>query len=160
MKDYYKQGYEKISCFNCGEDIEVTCNEKGEYSILKEEAYCNNCNLLHVRGRDTIIERNKDSIFDFQPAEDHENYEEYNCKYCNNKHEKTKPTTSKFEVIKTVIRSNKGHLELRCQCGERTEISQLVENEIINCQNCKRKITLSSENKIERTKNNKISPAK
>lgn len=114
-EEYYKAGYYNTKCKECNEMIESKCGTKNNNeNALKDIAYCDNCDLLHTREREYLVDPNP-TPFNFYNWD--RNYEDsYNCSFCQFKHKYSKPVTS-WKTPDPELKSYET-ITINCKCGE------------------------------------------
>jgi predicted RNA-binding Zn-ribbon protein involved in translation (DUF1610 family) len=131
-EEYYRAGGVDFNCPECGSKCEMSCSALG----LSDVAYCESCSYEFRRSREPLVDDISDGIVLEERKTERDQYEEYNCEYCEESHQYTKPTDT-YSRPEGKIHSLE-QVTISCPCGNQVHFNDAKPRETRNCSRCQR----------------------
>lgn len=135
--DEFVNGQETISCFECGDELDVVC-QGVKYDTPMEEfreiAYCEACEIEFFRNREPVVE-----TIDYQHHYHRtDEREEYVCSDCGSYHGFTVPVDDGWEYETDPTFHSYEQISLQCPCGKSISVDSLDFPMEVSCDKCSR----------------------
>jgi len=133
----YVIGQGTLDCRECGSTLETKC---GSTLATYEEAYCDSCDILYKRRRETVSEDTDYSMKSYRTDE----REQYICRYCKKSHPITVPDRDWSYETQADIHSYE-EMSIKCPCGKRIAIFNGYLPITVSCENCDREYSVTQD---------------